>query len=86
LGVHHKEELTPLNNLHFFSAALIYIIRKACLSETQSGEMQEIGFNLYSAMLDTAIQSLKQGKEPDMQHPLGVAIEIKLHVPATAAG
>lgn len=84
--MHHKEELTPLSNLHFFSAALIDIIRKACLSETQSGKMQEIGFNLYSAMLDTAIQSLKQGKEPDMQHPLGVAIEIKLHVPATAAG
>ena len=54
----------------------------AVLSESQSGEMQEIGFSLYSAMLDTAIQSLKQGKEPDMQHPLGVATEIKLHVPA----
>ena len=44
--------------------------------------MQEIGFSLYSSMLDTAIQSLKQGKEPDMQHPLGVATEINLHVPA----
>ena len=44
--------------------------------------MQEIGFSLYSTMLDTAIQSLKQGKEPDMQHPLGVATEINLHVPA----
>ncbi len=54
----------------------------AVLSESQSGEMQEIGFSLYSAMLDTAIQSLKQGKEPDMQHPLGVATEINLHVPA----
>ena len=32
-------------------------------------------------MLDSAIQSLKQGKEPDMQHPLGVATEINLHVP-----
>ncbi|QOJ20579.1 MAG: transcription-repair coupling factor [Gammaproteobacteria bacterium] len=54
----------------------------AVLSESQSGEMQEIGFSLYSTMLDTAIQSLKQGKEPDMQHPLGVATEINLHVPA----
>ena len=54
----------------------------AVLSESQSGEMQEIGFSLYSAMLDNAIQSLKQGKEPDMQHPLGVATEINLHVPA----
>ncbi len=54
----------------------------AVLSESQSGEMQEIGFSLYSSMLDTAIQSLKKGHEPDMQHPLGVATEINLHVPA----
>ena len=43
--------------------------------------MQEIGFNLYSAMLDAAVRSLKEGREPDMQHPLGVATEINLHVP-----
>lgn len=54
----------------------------AVLSESQSGEMQEIGFSLYSTMLDTAIQSLKAGREPDMQHPLGIATEINLHVPA----
>ncbi|MDR4515876.1 MAG: transcription-repair coupling factor [Nitrosomonas sp.] len=54
----------------------------AVLSESQSGEMQEVGFSLYSAMLDTAIKSLKEGHEPDMQHPLGVATEINLHVPA----
>ncbi len=52
------------------------------LGESQSGEMQEIGFNLYSTMLDTAVRSLKEGKEPDMQHPLGIATEINLHVPA----
>lgn len=54
----------------------------AVLSESQSGEMQEIGFSLYNAMLDTAIKSLKEGHEPDMQQPLGVATEINLHVPA----
>ncbi|MDE2365505.1 MAG: transcription-repair coupling factor [Betaproteobacteria bacterium] len=52
------------------------------LGESQSGEMQEVGFNLYAAMLDTAVRSLKEGKEPDMQHPLGIATEINLHVPA----
>ncbi len=51
------------------------------LGDSQSGEMQEIGFNLYSAMLDAAVRSLKEGREPDMQHPLGVATEINLHVP-----
>ena len=54
----------------------------AVLGESQSGEMHEIGFSLYSAMLDNAITSLKQGREPDMQQPLGVATEINLHVPA----
>jgi len=53
----------------------------AVLSESQSGEMHEIGFSLYSTMLDTAIKSLKEGREPDMQHPLGVATEINLHTP-----
>jgi transcription-repair coupling factor (superfamily II helicase) len=52
------------------------------LGESQSGEMQEIGFTLYATMLDAAVRSLKEGKEPDMQHPLGVAAEINLHVPA----
>jgi transcription-repair coupling factor (superfamily II helicase) len=52
------------------------------LGESQSGEMQEIGFNLYVAMLDTAVRSLKEGREPDLTAPLGVATEINLHVPA----
>ncbi|GAB4119538.1 MAG: transcription-repair coupling factor [Sideroxydans sp.] len=52
------------------------------LGESQSGEMQEIGFSLYNDMLNAAIKSLKQGKEPDMAHPLGVTTEINLHSPA----
>ncbi len=52
------------------------------LGESQSGEMQEIGFSLYSDMLSAAITSLKQGKEPDMAQPLGVTTEINLHSPA----
>ena len=52
------------------------------LGESQSGEMQEIGFSLYNDMLAAAIASLKQGKEPDMTHPLGVTTEFNLHTPA----
>ena len=52
------------------------------LGESQSGEMLEIGFNLYSTLLDTAIRSLKEGSEPDMQNPLGVTTEINLHAPS----
>ncbi|MFZ5524089.1 MAG: transcription-repair coupling factor [Pseudomonadota bacterium] len=52
------------------------------LGESQSGEMLEIGFSLYNDMLSAAIASLRQGKEPDMSHPLGVTTEINLHTPA----
>lgn len=52
------------------------------LGEGQSGEMQEIGFSLYSAMLNEAVKALKKGVEPDLNAPLGVATEINLHSPA----
>jgi transcription-repair coupling factor (superfamily II helicase) len=52
------------------------------LGESQSGEMQEVGFNLFNDMLNSAVKSLKAGKEPDMNAPLAVTAEINLHVPA----
>ncbi|HZW14299.1 MAG TPA: transcription-repair coupling factor [Noviherbaspirillum sp.] len=52
------------------------------LGESQSGEMQEIGFQLYSDMLNEAVRSLKNGKEPDLAAPLSTTTEINLHVPA----
>jgi transcription-repair coupling factor (superfamily II helicase) len=52
------------------------------LGESQSGEMQEVGFQLYADMLRVAVSSLKAGREPDLTAPLGVTTEINLHVPA----
>lgn len=52
------------------------------LGESQSGEMTEIGFQLYSDMLNEAVRSLKAGKEPDLAAPLASTTEINLHVPA----
>ncbi|MDO9064042.1 MAG: transcription-repair coupling factor [Sulfuricella sp.] len=52
------------------------------LGESQSGEMQEIGFNLYADMLNRAVKALKAGKEPDIDQPLGITTEINLHSPA----
>ena len=52
------------------------------LGEEQSGEMQEIGFQLYADMLRAAVSALKAGREPDLSAPLGVATEINLHVPS----
>ncbi len=52
------------------------------LGDNQSGEMTEIGFQLYSDMLNEAVRSLKSGKEPDLAAPLSTTTEINLHVPA----
>ncbi len=52
------------------------------LGDSQSGEMQEIGFSLYSEMLNHAVKQLKAGKEPDFDSPLGITTEINLHYPA----
>jgi transcription-repair coupling factor (superfamily II helicase) len=52
------------------------------LGDNQSGEMHEIGFQLYSDMLNEAVRSLKNGKEPDLAAPLSSTTEINLHVPA----
>ena len=52
------------------------------LGENQSGEMLEVGFQLYSDMLNEAVRSLKAGKEPDLAAPLATTTEINLHVPA----
>ncbi|MEJ5989272.1 transcription-repair coupling factor [Ramlibacter sp. PS3R-8] len=52
------------------------------LGENQSGNMLEVGFQLYNEMLSEAVRSLKAGKEPDLLAPLQVTTEINLHAPA----
>ncbi|MHB9117254.1 MAG: transcription-repair coupling factor [Burkholderiales bacterium] len=52
------------------------------LGDSQSGEIQEIGFNLFTEMLAAAVKSLKAGKEPDLAEPLNAVTEINLHTPA----
>ena len=52
------------------------------LGDSQSGDIQEIGFTLYAEMLDAAVKSLKAGKEPDLTKPFNVTTEINLHAPA----
>ena len=52
------------------------------LGDSQSGGIQDIGFTLYTEMLNSAVKSLKAGKEPDLLRPLNVATEINLHSPA----
>lgn len=56
------------------------------LGDGQSGEMQAIGFSMYSDMLSHAVKQLKEGNEPDLDAPLGVTTEINLHTPALLPG
>ena len=52
------------------------------LGEEQSGQIAEIGFSLYSELLERAVQSLKNNTELDFEQPLMRASEIDFHVPA----
>jgi transcription-repair coupling factor (superfamily II helicase) len=55
------------------------------LGEHQSGNMQEVGFQLYNDMLNEAVSALKSGREPDLLSPTGLfgsSTEINLHAPA----
>lgn len=55
------------------------------LGDNQSGEMQEVGFNLFTDMLNRAVSALRQGKQlsdEDLTRPLGINTDINLHVPA----
>jgi transcription-repair coupling factor (superfamily II helicase) len=52
------------------------------LGENQSGNMLEVGFQLYNEMLAEAVRALKAGHEPDLLSPLSVTTEINLHAPA----
>ncbi len=52
------------------------------LGENQSGNMLEVGFQLYNEMLSEAVSSLKAGREPDLLAPLSVTTDINLHAPA----
>ena len=57
------------------------------LGDHQSGNMMEVGFQLYNEMLNEAVRALKNGQEPDLLSPNsavfgGGATDINLHAPA----
>jgi len=50
------------------------------LGENQSGQITEIGFSLYSELLEKAVESLKKGESANV--PLNSGVEIDLGMPA----
>jgi transcription-repair coupling factor (superfamily II helicase) len=52
------------------------------LGEEQSGQIQEIGYNLYMELLERAVAALKAGKQADLERPMDSGTEVELHLPA----
>lgn len=52
------------------------------LGDEQSGQIQEIGFGLYTELLDRAVRALKSGKVPDFDLTSEHETEVELHLPA----
>jgi transcription-repair coupling factor (superfamily II helicase) len=52
------------------------------LGDNQSGNMMEVGFQLYNEMLSEAVRALRAGEEPDLLSPFSATTEINLHAPA----
>ena len=52
------------------------------LGHEQSGQMQEVGYALYTELLERAVAALKAGRSPELDRPLDHGTEVDLHVPA----
>ncbi len=52
------------------------------LGEEQSGQIHEIGFSLYTELLERAVSALKSGRQPELDRPLDHGTEIELNIPA----
>ena len=52
------------------------------LGESQSGQINEIGFTMYSELLDRAVKSLKSGKIPNLDEPIHKGTDIDIGIPA----
>ena len=52
------------------------------LGDGQSGEVESIGFSLFTEILKQAVRNLTKGCEPDLAAPLGITTEVNMHSPA----
>jgi transcription-repair coupling factor (superfamily II helicase) len=89
LGAQAKKRLEAIQAMEelgsgFYLAMHDLEIRGAgeILGESQSGEIQEVGFSLYTQMLERAVRALKAGRAPEIEAPADVTAEVNLHTPA----
>ncbi|HXM83970.1 MAG TPA: transcription-repair coupling factor [Burkholderiales bacterium] len=89
LGAQAKKRLEAIQMMEelgsgFYLAMHDLEIRGAgeVLGESQSGEIQEVGFSLYARMLERAVRALKSGRAPALEKDFDLNTEVNLHVPA----
>ena len=51
------------------------------LGEEQSGQMNTVGFSLYMELLESAVEALKEGREPSLEDLTNQQTEIELRMP-----
>lgn len=85
-AVKRLEALENLDNLGagFMLATHDLEIRGAgeLLGSEQSGQIESIGFSLYSELLEAAVNALKEGREPSLDELTQQQVEIDLRIPA----
>ncbi|HEB80670.1 MAG TPA: transcription-repair coupling factor, partial [Chromatiales bacterium] len=85
-AVKRLEAITALEDLGagFTLATQDLEIRGAgeLLGDEQSGQIREIGFDLYTELLERAVADLKAGRQPELDRPLDHGPEMDLHLPA----
>ncbi|MCW7552510.1 transcription-repair coupling factor [Endozoicomonas gorgoniicola] len=52
------------------------------LGEDQSGQIQSVGFTLYTEMLEKAVNAIRLGETPNLDKPLQQGTEVNLRLPA----
>ncbi|UGA49564.1 MULTISPECIES: transcription-repair coupling factor [Dickeya] len=52
------------------------------LGEDQSGQMESVGFSLYMDLLESAVESLKVGREPSLEDLISSQTDVELRLPA----
>ena len=52
------------------------------LGDEQSGQIQEIGFTMYTELLERAVKALQSGKQPELDAPLDTGPEVDLQTAA----
>ncbi|HEY6820784.1 MAG TPA: transcription-repair coupling factor [Burkholderiales bacterium] len=89
LGAQAKKRLEAIQLMEelgsgFYLAMQDLEIRGAgeVLGESQSGEIQEVGFSLYAKMLERAVRKLRSGKGDELEGTVDISAEVNLHVPA----